>query len=45
MAGTFNASYRAFDESLFDLLSDVAVDEDRHTVYITSGNSILAFSK
>ncbi len=45
MGGTFNASYRAFDELLFDLLADVVVDENRHTVYVTSGNSILAFSR
>jgi hypothetical protein len=45
MAGTFNTSYRAFDESFFDLLSDIAVDENRRIIYVTSGNSILALPR
>lgn len=45
MAGTHFASYRAFDETRFDLLSDVVVDETKQIVYVLSGNSILAFPK
>ena len=45
LAGTYFASYRAYDESRFELLSDVVVDENKQIVYVTSGNSILGFSK
>jgi hypothetical protein len=45
MAGTFISSYRAFDESNFDLLADVVADETKRMVYVLSGNSILAFPK
>ena len=44
-AGTFNTSYRAFNESLFDGLSDVVVDDNKRVIYALSGNSVLAFSK
>jgi hypothetical protein len=45
MAGTFISSYRAFEESRFDLLADVVADEAKRMVYVLSGNSILAFPK
>ncbi|MBZ0298953.1 MAG: hypothetical protein K8J31_04385 [Anaerolineae bacterium] len=45
MAGTFISSYRTYDETQFNLLSDVAVDETKRVIYALSGNSILAFSK
>jgi hypothetical protein len=45
LAGTFIASYRAFDESRFELLSEISVDENKRIVYVTSGNSILGFPK
>ena len=38
-------SYRAFDETRFDLLADVVVDETKRVVYTLSGNTILAFQK
>ncbi|MAS36842.1 MAG: hypothetical protein CL610_22750 [Anaerolineaceae bacterium] len=45
MAGTHMNSYRAFDETRFDLLADVVVDETKRVVYTLSGNTILAFQK
>jgi hypothetical protein len=44
-AGTFIASYRTFDESQFDLLTDIVADENKRIIYVTSGNTILAFPK
>lgn len=45
MAGTFISSYRAFEETRFDLLADVVADEAKRMVYVLSGNSILGFPK
>jgi hypothetical protein len=44
-AGTFAASYRAQDDTLFASLSDVAVDGNKDIVYAVSGNSILALTR
>ncbi|MDX2160892.1 MAG: hypothetical protein SF162_06160 [bacterium] len=44
-SGTFMQSYRAFDESLFTSLADVAVDVNRGILYAVSGNSLFAFRR
>ncbi len=43
--GTFIGSYRAFDESRFTLLADVAADPGQNLIYAVSGNSIFVFDK
>jgi hypothetical protein len=45
LAGTFINSYRAFDETQFDLISGVVIDENKRVIYVLSGNSILALPK
>ncbi|RMF78183.1 MAG: hypothetical protein D6737_15570 [Chloroflexi bacterium] len=45
LAGTFNTSYRTFDEDQFALISSVAADADKRVIYATSGNTILAFER
>ncbi len=45
LAGTFLASYRAQNESLFTSISEVTVDSNQRMVYASSGNSILAFTR
>ncbi len=44
-SGTFMQSYRAFDESLFASVSDVAVDVNRGILYAVSGNSLFALRR
>ena len=44
-AGTFFNSFRPFDESLFEQLHNVIVDDSRGMIYALSGNAILGFSK
>lgn len=44
-SGTFMRSYRAFDETLFASIRDVAVDANRGLVYAVSGNSLFAFRR
>ena len=43
LAGTFISSYRAYDETLFEGLANVVVDDNRKVIYVLSGNTILAF--
>ena len=45
LAGTWIGMYRTFDETQFDLLTDVATDENKRLIYVTSGNTILGFPK
>ncbi len=44
-SGTFMQSYRAFDESLFASVADVAVDVNRGILYAVSGNSLFALRR
>jgi hypothetical protein len=44
-AGTFVASYRVFDESLFERLNDVVADAEQGIIYAASGNAIFAIRK
>jgi hypothetical protein len=44
-AGTFRAAYRMNDETLFERITDVVADAGSGIVYVSSGNSILAFNK
>ncbi len=44
-SGTFMRSYRAFDESLFASVEDVAVDANRGILYAVSGNSLFGFRR
>ena len=44
-AGTFRAAYRMSDETLFERITDVVADAGAEIVYVTSGNTILAFNK
>ena len=44
-SGTFVRSYRAFDETLFTSVADVAVDVNRGLMYAVSGNSVFAFRR
>ncbi|MGB7337572.1 MAG: hypothetical protein WBC91_01680 [Phototrophicaceae bacterium] len=43
-AGTFQNAYRVDDESLLERLNDVVADPEQNTVYVASGNAILAFN-
>jgi len=43
LAGTYQNSYRIFDEAFFELLADIAVEPAQQIVYAVSGNSIFAF--
>lgn len=48
LIGNFNNSYRAFNESQFDLIADVVVITDanrREIMYVVSGNTIFALPK
>ncbi len=45
LAGTFNASYRAFNEADFTLMSGVVADAGQGLMYVLSGNSVFAISK
>ncbi|MCS6836765.1 MAG: serine/threonine-protein phosphatase [Anaerolineae bacterium] len=45
IAGSFIASYRITDESLFELLSDITADPARGILYVASGNSIFSVRK
>lgn len=45
LAGTFIASYRPQDESMFTTLADAVVDPNQRMIYAASGNSILAFER
>lgn len=45
LAGTFNASYRAFNEADFTLISDAVADASQGLMYVLSGNSVFAISK
>ncbi len=45
LAGTWIGTYRTFDETQFDLLTDVVTDENKRMIYVTSGNTILGFPK
>jgi hypothetical protein len=48
LIGNFNASYRPFDETLFDLIEDVVVVSDqnrREIMYVISGNTVFALPK
>jgi len=45
IAGSFVASYRITDETLFELLGDVVADPERGILYVASGNSIFAIRK
>ena len=45
LAGTWISMYRTFDETQFGLLTDVATDENKRMIYVTSGNTILGFPK
>ncbi len=44
-AGTFVASYRAYNESMFERLNDVVADAEQGIIYAASGNAILAIRK
>lgn len=44
-AGTWIATYRVFDESLFERLNDVVADPQQGIIYVASGNSIFAIKK
>lgn len=44
-AGTWNASYRVFDEDLFASLADVAADPSQRLMYAISGNAILVLER
>jgi hypothetical protein len=43
LAGTYQNSYRVFDEDLLELLADIVVEPAQQLVYLASGNSIVAF--
>lgn len=43
LAGTYQDSYRVFDEALLELLADIAVEPAQQIVYLASGNAIVAF--
>jgi hypothetical protein len=45
LAGTFNASYRAFNEADFTLISNVVADASQGLIYVLSGNSVFAITK
>lgn len=45
LAGTFTASYRAFNEADFTLISGVVADAGQGLIYVLSGNSVFAISK
>lgn len=44
-AGTFRAAYRMQDETLFERITHVVADAGEGIVYVSSGNTILAFNK
>lgn len=44
-AGTFAASFRPENDSLFAALSDAVVDSSRNMIYALSGNSIIALDR
>jgi hypothetical protein len=44
-AGTYAASYRPVDETLFASASDVAVDAVKNLIYVVSGNSVFVMSR
>ncbi|MBI5667005.1 MAG: hypothetical protein HZC41_03285 [Chloroflexi bacterium] len=45
LAGTFTASYRAFNEADFTLIADVVADEGQGLIYVLSGNSVFVITK
>jgi hypothetical protein len=45
LAGTFIASFRPQDETLFAQVTDVAVDPGQAIIYVASGNGILALQR
>jgi hypothetical protein len=45
LAGTFNASYRAFNEADFTLLSGVVADAGQGLIYVLSGNTVFVINK
>lgn len=45
LIGTFQASYKVFDESLLELSSGVAVTNSPAIIYVISGNAVLAIPK
>lgn len=40
-AGTFQAAYRVYEETLFERLNDVASAPEQNLVYVASGNSVM----
>ena len=44
-AGTFNFSYRAFNEDDFASLANVVADANLGIIYVLSGNSVFAFDR
>jgi hypothetical protein len=45
LGGTFVHNFRARNESYFESLSDVIVNNDQNVIYVLSGNSIFAFGR